>query len=110
MVIKVYLKLLFASTKVVIYEITNDASFQQMFGDFGEKRRCWKDKEEALRFSHEHKDKLGPNGNFFELEGGLVAYVRLDRYGQPEVLFVDPLSNDFSWPAKCQFHVSYPQQ
>ncbi|OGI70269.1 hypothetical protein A2643_00585 [Candidatus Nomurabacteria bacterium RIFCSPHIGHO2_01_FULL_39_220] len=115
--VKVYLRRLFADetitygdVKVVIFELVQNGNFQKMFGELGEKRRCWKNKEEALAFAEQNTEKLGPNSNFFELEGGFVANVNLDGDGQPYVNFVSPLSNDSAWYAGFQPRVFYPQQ
>ena len=112
--VKVYLKRLqvitFGGVEVIIYELATNANLQQMFGELGGKRRCWKDKEEALSFSRQHKDKLGPNVNFFELEGDFVALVRLDPDGWPYVHNVDPRSDNYVWGAEYQHRVFYPQQ
>ena len=115
--VKVYLKRLFAkevinfgNVTIVIYELAKNATFQQMFGDIGEKRRYWKNKEEALVFATKHKDKLGPNGNFFEMEGGLVAFVDVSDDGPPDIYHVCKLSHDDVWPAGYGHRVFYPQK
>lgn len=100
----------FSKIKVVIYKLVEDATFQQMFGSLGEKRRCWKDKEEALASAKKHKDKLGPNGNFFELEGGFVTDVRLVDHVQPDLSYVGSLSFDYSWNTESRHRVFSLQQ
>ena len=111
------LKRLFSSEEIVfngitihIYELVKDATFNQMFSDLGEKRRCWKDEEEALAFSRAHLGKLGLNANFFELESKRVARMYLDEHGPPYVRYVYPLSNDGTWYASYQRRVFSPQQ
>ena len=113
----VYLKRLFADevikfddVKVVGYQLIKNATFMSMLKDIGEKRRCWEDNDEILRFSRAHKDRLGPNGNFFERKDGFVVYVGLDHVGRPCVDSVYPLSFDYTWSAVYQHRVFSPQQ
>lgn len=103
-------EIIFGDVKVVIYELIKSATFLQMLGDIGEKRQCWKDTEEVLRFSREHKDRLGSNGNFFELVDGSVAHLFLDVRGQPKLGRVYPLSYDSIWNAECRHRVFSRQQ
>lgn len=114
---KVYLKQLFVGevitfngVTIFIYELVKNATFEDMFGGFDPNRRRWKDEEEALSFAKKNKDKLGLNGNFFELEGGFVAGVGLGQVGQPYVYDVGPLSDDGVWGAGFRRRVFYPQQ
>ena len=95
----------FGDIRVVIFELIKDATFQLMLGQLGGKRRCWKNTEEASAFAGQNKGKLGPNGNFFELEGDFVACVHLDGAGQPYVYYVYPLSYVSTLYAESQHRV-----
>ena len=112
---KVYLKRLFAGekikfgdAKIVIYALTHNATFAEMFGDLGKKRRCWKNKAEVSFFSEQHKDKLCVNGNFFELEDGSVAVAHFGNKGKLEV-YIKKFSPDEVWHAESGLRLVSPQ-
>lgn len=114
---KVHLKRLFANevikfddVEIVGYQLIKNATLMSMLKDIGEKRRCWEDNDEILRFSRAHKDKLGSNGNFFEHKDGFIVDVRLDGAGQLYVHNVYPLSDGDAWDAECVLRVFSPQQ
>ena len=111
---KVYLKRIFArekikfgDTKVAIYQLVQNATFTEMFGDLGKKRWRWKDQEEALAFAQQNRDKLCVNGNFFELDRS-VAVMHFGNQGKLGV-YIKKFSPDEVWHAESGLRVIYPQ-
>lgn len=93
-----------------VYELVKDAKFTEFLGAFGESRPRWKTEAQIVEFSRSHRDKLRGEGyaNFFELEGGFVAYVLVYGDGQLDV-FVRPLEDDCVWLARYRHRVVLPQ-
>lgn len=111
--VKVYLERLFETEKIffngreiAVFELVANATFSQMLGPEDEKRPRW-EKKEALAFAEQNKERLGPNANFFEVDGGSVFNVLLAGSG-PLKSSEYPFSDDFTWFAKSQHRVFLP--
>jgi len=107
--VKVYLRRLFGDDKVAIYELAKNATFAEMFGELGESRRRWKDKDTAVEFARQNLKKMGPNANFFELANGSVVFIRVCGGGELGVS-VGPFSGDGVWRALYRHRVFVPKQ
>ncbi len=71
------------ATKAIVWEMILDTAFPLLFGNLEEKRKLWME-HQVVQFCRDHQAKLRREGcaTFFEMEGGVVADVRFDYYGQ----------------------------
>ncbi len=101
-------------TKVGIYEMKKNATFEQMFDSLGNFNKLCFEQEQIINFCLEHPDKLKKDGYgiffLFKVEGQnrpFVAYVYLDA----DELFVDVNRFDFGivWLAGFRRRVVVPQ-
>ena len=107
---KIYLRRLFEMSDAIVYEQIADGKYAELFGSLGEKRRRWKDRPQVEAWCRKNPDKLRGEGyrNFFELEGDLVAHVRVDDDGQLSVR-VRPLDYAYVWRAESRRRIVVPQ-
>jgi hypothetical protein len=62
-----------------VYEMIGDATFAELFGSFGEKRKRWHESQ-VVQFCRDHWSKIrtGSYATFFELDNGFVVGVLID--------------------------------
>lgn len=98
------------ATKATVWEMILDGIFALLFGSLGHERKRWTEAQ-VIRFCHDRCGKLrtGRYGTFFEMEGDVVADVRVDERGQLEV-DVNSFSHDRVWHARCRHRLVTLQQ
>jgi hypothetical protein len=74
------------ATNAVVYELTANGTFVEVFGSLGEGRLRWTEAQ-VVAFCRDHRGKLRTNNyaTFFELEGGFVAVVYFGDRGKLRV-------------------------
>jgi len=103
---------------IEVWETAQDGTFQTIIGGFGEKNDSlfFEGQNQTVKIAEKHRDKLGPNGNFFPFREKVngewkyfVAGVCANSVGSLGV-GVRRLSNDRVWDAEYRDRFFFPQQ
>lgn len=93
-----------------VFEMEKNGTFEQIFGEIGDKEKLCLTQEQILNFVENHKDKLSGWYTFFLFRVGtefFVAHVYLDDDGQLGV-FVHRFSGDGVWHGEYRHRVVVP--
>lgn len=100
-------------TKVAVLELTQDATFEQMFSDFSNLDDACLTQEQIITFCQNQQGHLGQDGDstffIFKVDNEFfVARVCFDVDGPLEV-YVNRFSNDGVWYAEYRLRIVVPQ-
>ena len=89
-----------SATQAAVWDM-GTGKFTEIFGALGNNRKFWTESQ-VVAFCIDNRERLlkGGHAGFFELEGGLVAYVH--SKGGKLLVTVYELSLDFTWSSEDQ--------